>query len=219
MALQQLLIFTAVSMLVVLAVTRLVRVQLGRSPHPAGKARLPFTLAFLFLPPIVVEAAVLRPMTSAAWLHAIESVLVYLGTLVVVSILMGIAALIASRVATGRPRRVLLLALVGSEPDPDDVPFDPALTPELAESVAAVDVRNAAFPRGPEFQMQIERAGFRNAWDALDKATSSLEARIAHDRALRLAVASEATITAEDARSRLDALRHLAIAHGQAWAT
>lgn len=218
MSLQQLLIITAAGMLVVLAVTRLVRVHLGRSPHPAGKARPLFILAFLLVPPIVVEAAILRPTTSAAQLHVIESVLVYLAALGVFSILMGIAALIVRLVAPGRSRPLLLLALVGSEADPDDVPFDPALTPELAESVELVDTANAVFPRGPEFPAQIERAGFRVAWNRLDAVTRTLEDQIAEKQRLGVGVAYDARATARDARSRLDTLRSLAVDTGQAWA-
>ena len=219
MSLQQLLIVTAAGMLVVLAVTRLVRLHLGRSLHPAGKARIPFILAFLFLPPIVVEAAVLRPATSAAQLHVIESVLVYLAALVVFSILMGIAGLIVHMVAPGRSRRLLLVALIGSEGDPSEVPFDPALTPALAESVTLVDGANAAFPRGPEFAAEVDRVGFRGSWDALDAATGTLEGRIADDHRLGVAVASTASATAVDARSRLDSLRRIAVDQGQAWSS
>ncbi len=218
MSLQQLLIVTAAGMLAVLATSRLVRVHFGRSPHPEGKARPLFILVFLFLPPIVLEAVILRPATSAAQLHIIESVLVYLGALAAFAMLMGIAALIFRLIAPGRSRPLLLLALVGSEADPNDVPFDPALTPELAESVALVDRANAAFPRGREFAAQIDRPGFRVAWDALDAATGTLEERIADNHRLGVAVASKATDTAMDARSRLDTLRHLAGDHGQAWA-
>ncbi len=219
MSLQQLLMVTAAGMLAVLAVSRLVRVHLGLSPHPEGRARLPFILAFLFLPPIVVEAVILRPTTSAAQLHVIESVLVYLGALAGFSILMGIAALIIRLVAPGRSRAVLVLALVGSEADPNDYLFEPTLTTELAESVALVDGANGAFPRGPEFPAQIDRVGFRAAWDALDAATGTLEGQIADDHRLGVAVASTATATAKDARSRLETLRRLAVDHGQVWAS
>jgi hypothetical protein len=219
MSLQQLIILTAAAVLVVLALSRLVRVHFGRSPHPSGRARLPFILALLFLPPIAIEAVVLRPSTSATQLHIIESVLLYLGALALFSILMGIAALIVRLVAPGRSRPVLLLALVGSEGDPDDVPFDPALTPGLAESVAHVETANAVFPRGPEFSAQIDRVGFRDDWDSLDAATGTLEGQIADDHRLGVAVASMATTTAKDARSRLDTLRRMATDEGQAWAT
>lgn len=218
MSLQQLIILTAAVMLAVLAVSRLVRVQRGRAPHPEGKARLPFILAFLLLPPIVIEVVVLRPATSATQLHIVESVLLYIGALVLFSVLMGVAALIVRQVVPGRSRPLLLLALVGSEADPDDVPFDPALTPELAEDVGLVDTANAAFPRGPEFAAQIDRDGFRVRWDALDAATGRLESQIADDHRLGVVVASTALATARDARSRLDTLHRFAVDGGQAWA-
>lgn len=218
MSLQQLIILTAAIMLAVLAVSRLVRVQHGRAPHPEGRARLPFILAFLLLPPIVVEVVVLRPATSATQLHVVESILLYLGALALFSILMGVAALIIRQFVPGRSRPLLLLALVGSEGDPDDVPFDPALTPVLAKDVDLVDTANAAFPRGPEFAGQIDLDGFRVRWDALDAATGQLETQIADDNRLGVVVASTALATARDARSRLDTLHRLAVDGGQAWA-
>lgn len=219
MSLQQLVILTAATTLIVLAISRVLRVRAGRSPHPDGRARLPFLLTFLFLPPVVVEVVVLRPATSAAQLHIIESVLLYLGALVLFMILMGVTALIAREIAPGRWRPLLLLALAGSEPDPNDVVIDPALTPELASEVVLVDTANAAFPRGPEFAAQIDRAGFRVDWDALDAATGTLEGQIAGDHRLGVAVGSKATTTAQDARSRLDTLRRLAVDGGQVWAS
>ncbi len=219
MTVQQLLILTAAAMLVVLAVTRVVRVRNGRAPHPEGKARPLFLLGFLFLPPIVVEVIVLRPTTSAQQLHIIESELVYLGSLALFSFLMGIAALFVRQFAPGRSRPLLMLALVGSQPDPNDVPTDPALTPALAASVAVVGDANAVFPRGPDFPAQIDRPGFRSDWNALETATEDLEGRIADDHRLGVAVSSRATDVARDARSRLDTLRRLAVDEGQAWAT
>ena len=219
MSLQQLVILTAATTLIALAISRVLRVRAGRSPHPDGRARLPFLLAFLFLPPVVVEVVVLRPTTSATQLHIIESVLLYVGALVVFMIPMGVAALIAREIAPGRWRPMLLLALAGSEPDPNDVVIDPALTPELASEVVLVDTANAAFPRGPGFATQIDRAGFRVDWDALDAATGTLEGQIADDHRLGVAVGSKATTTAQDARSRLDTLRRLAVDGGQVWAS
>jgi hypothetical protein len=219
MSLQQLVILTAVGTLIVLALSRVYRVRAGRSPHPEGRARLPFLLAFLFLPPIVVEVVVLRPATSAAQLHIIESVLLYLGTLFLFMILMGAAAIVASLIAPGRWRPVLLLALAGSEADPNDVVIDPALTTELADDMALVDTANAAFPRGPEFAGQIDRAGFRVDWDTLDAATGTLEGQIAHDHRLGVAVGSRATTMAQDARGRLDTLRRMAVDGGAVWAS
>jgi hypothetical protein len=112
----------------------------------------------------------------------------------------------------------LLLALVGSEGDLDDAPFNPPTTAKLAEILALVDRANAIFPRGPEFPVQINREGFRFAWDALDSATGTLEGQIADDYRLGLGVARAAEATAEDARSRLDSLRRFAVVNGQAWA-
>lgn len=219
MTLQQLLILAAAAMCVVLAVTRVVRARNGRAPHPEGRARPLFVLAFLFLPPIVIEALVLRPATSAQQLHILESELVYLGSLALFTFLMGVAALFVRQFAPGRSRPLLMLALVGSQLDPNDVQVDPALTPALAESVAVVDDANAVFPRGPDFATQIDRPGFRSDWDALQTATADLEGRIADDHRLGLPVSSRATAVAQDARSRLDTLRRLALDEGRAWAS
>jgi hypothetical protein len=219
-SLQELVILTAATTLIMLAISRVLRVRAGRSPHPDGRARLPFLLTFLFLPPVVVEVVVvLRPTTSATQLHIIESVLLYLGALFAFMILMGVAALIAGEIAPGRWRPMILLALAGSEPDPNDVVIDPAFTPKLAGDVVLVDTANAAFPRGPEFAAQIDRTGFRVDWDALDAATGTLEGQIADDHRLGVAVGSKATTTAQDARSRLDTLRRLAVDGGQALAS
>ena len=160
-----------------------------------------------------------NPTGAEGQLHGIESILLYLSALAGFLILMGIAALIVRLVVRGRARPVLMLALVGSLPGPDDVPVDAALTPDMAESVELVDVANAAFPRGPEFAEQVDRPGFRAAWDSLDAATSALEERIAEKHRLGVGVAYRATATARDARSRLDTLRRIAADQGQAWAT
>ena len=217
MTLQQLSILAAAVMLVALAVMRVVRVRLGRSPHPEGKARLPFLLAFLLAPPIALEV-VTDPSAKQGQLHGIETVLVYLGALAAFSILMGIVALVVRLVIHGRARRTLLIALVGSEGDVDDVPFVPALTPALVADLERVDATNAVFPRGPDFATQIDRPGFRGAWDALDEATRTLETQIDDDRRLGLPVAYQATSTAADARNRLDTLHRLAVESGQDWA-
>lgn len=217
MSLQQLVILGAAGMLIVLAVTRVVRVHLGRPPHPEGVGRLLFLLACLFGPPIGLELLV-NPAAEMGQVHGIESVLLYIVAVGAFSILMLIGAVIAGVAAPGRSRRLLLLALLGTEGDPDDVPFDPPVTAKLAEGVAVVDHANAAFPRGPEFAAQIDRVDFRTLWHGLDAATGALEGRIADDHRLGLAVASEATATARDARSRLDTLRRMAVDRGQAWA-
>ena len=131
---------------------------------------------------------------------------------------MGIAALVVRLVARGRARQVLLLALAGSLPGPDDLPPEAVLTPDMAETVELVDVANSAFPRGPEFAEQVDRPGFRAAWDSLDAATTALEERIAEKQRLGVGVAYRAVDTARDARSRLNTLRRIAADEGQAWA-
>jgi hypothetical protein len=217
MSLQEQLIVAAAVVLAAVAVMRVVRVRYDRAPHPEGRARILFLLTLLFVPPIALEV-VHNPTGAEGQLHGIESVVLYLAALAGFVVLMGIAALVVRLVVRGRARRVLLLALVGSLPGPDDVPIDAALSPDLAQSLERVDVANAAFPRGPEFAEQVDRPGFRAAWDALDAATSALEEQIAEKRRLGVGVAYRATATARDARSRLDTLRRIAAEHGQAWA-
>ena len=92
------------------------------------------------------------------------------------------------------------------------------MTANLAASVTAVNAANAVFPRGPQFAAQIDRAGFRDDWEALDGATRTLEAQVADDRRLGLGVADAANATVWDARTRLETLRQLAMAQGQTWA-
>jgi hypothetical protein len=213
MSLLQLIILGVASMFG-LASLRIARVHFGREPHP--ESRLLFIVAFILLPPIAI-GALTQPATNqlrgVAWLPLYGAIVVAL------AIVMWVAALVAGFVAPGRSRPLLLLALVGSQGDPEDVPFDPPVTAALAESTVRVDRANAIFPRGPEFPAEINRAGFRNAWDALDDATGTLEGRILEDRGLGLAVNSGATAIATDARSRLDTLRRLALDHGQVWAS
>ena len=134
-------------------------------------------------------------------------------------ILMAIAAVVIGQVVHGRSGRLARLALAGSQDDPArDVPSDPPITAQLAQGVAIVDRANAAFPRGPEFPAQVDRAGFRADWDALDGATRTLERNIASERLLAIGVAAKAEATARDARGRLDTLRLIAVQTGQAWA-
>ena len=103
MSLQELTIGLAAVMLALLAVTRVLRARRGRAAHPEGRARLPFLLAFLLVPPIALEV-VTDPKAKQGQLHGIETVLVYLGALAFFSILMGIAALIVRLVLHGRAR-------------------------------------------------------------------------------------------------------------------
>jgi hypothetical protein len=199
------LVMVALAAMFGIATVRLVRVHLGRTPLPQVRGMR-----------LVVLAALLSPLIV---LGAFSSLPVYIGILLALVIVMWLAAVVVQLVARGRIRPLLLIALVGSEGAPEDVPYDPPVTAKLAESVALVDRANAVFPRGHEFPLQIDRSGFRFAWDALDTATGTLEDRIADDHRIGLAVASAAVATANDARSRLDTLRRLAVARGQVWAT
>ncbi len=164
---------------------------------------------------LVIAALLAIPVA----LGAASSLPLYLLMLVALVVLMWLAAVVVQIVARGRIRPLLLVALVGNEGDPEDVAYDPPVTATLAESVALVDRANSVFPRGHDFPAQPEREGFRFAWDALDAATGTLEGQIADDHRLGLAVASGALATADDARSRLDTLRSLAVDRGQVWAT
>ncbi len=191
-----------------LGILRLVRVRMGRTPLPEGKARALFLIAFLVLPAVALKA-LLQPASGGPALGAIAWVPLYGLMLALLMVLMTIAAMIVERVVNGRWRRPLMLALVGSEGDPEDVPFDPPLTAKLSEGMALVDRRNAAFPRGRTFPDQVDRADFHEAWDALDDATRTLEGGIAADRRLGLGIATAASATALDARGRLDTLLRL----------
>jgi hypothetical protein len=204
----------ALAAMIGLAAMRLVRVHLGRSPHPGGIARLSFILAFLLLPPIalgLLTQPAAGPLVGIAWVP------VYVAMLAALGIVMWLAAAVVRTSAPRRSRPLLVLALVASQ-DEAGPRFDPPLTAELAESQAVVDTANAVFPRGVDFPTQIDRAGFRPAWDALDAATRTLEGRIADDEGHGVGVAAAATATAEDARGRLETLRGLAADGGQGWA-
>ena len=206
------LLILAITAMTALAWLRVVRVHHGRTAHP--ERRLAFFVAFLVVPPIALGVLV---QPGADQLRGVAWVPLYAFMVAGLTAVMWVAGLIAEFVTVGRPRRLLTLALVGSEEDPWDV-HDPPLTAKLAEGVAAVNRTNAAFPRGREFPAQVNRPGFRGAWDALDAATGALEGTIAEDARHGVAVASAATATAKDARSRLDTLRRLAVGRDRAWA-
>lgn len=208
----------AIGATIALAAFRTARADNDRSPLPDGKAKYAVILAFLFLPPLVLGALVGPPTTTAAPIRGTPGLLPYLAVIITLATFMWIVATTIRFVAPGRSPRLLLIALSGSEEDPDDFPFDPPLTPELEAAVAKVDRHNAVFPRGASFPAQIDRTAFRSEWHALDAATSALEGRIAEDRRNGVLVASSATATAGDARSRLETLRRLAFDHHQAWA-
>jgi hypothetical protein len=199
----------AVVAMIGLATLRLVRVRMGRTPLPEGKARAAFLVAFLVVPPVALKL-LLQPISGGPALGVITWIPVYGLLLALLLVLMTIGAMIVERVVHGRWRRPLMLALVGSEGDPEDVPFVPPVTTKLAECMTLVDRRNAAFPRGPMFPGQVDRADFHDAWDALDDATRTLEGSIAADRRLGLGIAPAASATALDARGRLDTLLGLA---------
>jgi putative effector of murein hydrolase LrgA (UPF0299 family) len=204
------LLILAVAAMTGLGVLRVVRVHLGRTPLPEGRARTLFRIAFLVVPPVVLGVPAGAPLGGLAWVPLYAVILG--GLLVVVTI----AAAIVERVAKGRTRQVLMLALVGSEGDPEDLPFDPPVTARLAESMAIVDRANAQFPRGLAFSNQVDRADFRSAWGALDDATRVLEGHIVEDRRLGLGTAAAASVTAADARGRLDTLVSIALRRGLA---
>jgi len=213
----QLLVLAIVAMSA-LAVLRVVRVKMGRTPHPDEWARIPFIAAFLVLPPILLSAVV-QAQTGSSLMRGVSWVLPYIVIVGGLAILMGVIAPLVGRFAPPSVRSSLVLALSASEGDPDRVPYDPPVTAEIAASVAGVDRANAVFPRGTEFPGQVEREGFRYAWDTLEAATTTLEGRIADDRRRGLPVAAAARSVAADARSRLDTLHQLALDRGQIWAT
>jgi hypothetical protein len=197
-----------------LAMLRLVRVHLGREPLP--ERRVLFVLGFLFVPPILLGA--LAP-SGEGQLPGAALAPVYVVIVAGLATLMSLAAMVVQRVASGRPRSILSIALVGNDGGPTAAQLDPPVTAKLATSMAAVDRTNAVFPRGLEFPAQIDRPGFRSAWDALDVTTSALEGQIAEAEGHGRAVASAAIATAEDARSRLTTLRRLTTDEGRVWAT
>ena len=203
------LLLLAVAAMIGVAILRLVRVRIGRTPLPEGKARWLFIAAFVAVPPIVLKA-LLDPVVNGPALGAITWIPLYGAFLALLLVAMTIGAMVVERMVHGRSRRPLMLALVGSEGDPEDVPFDPPLTAKLAASMALVDRCNAAFPRGRTFPAQVDRADFHEAWDALDDATRTLEGGIAADRRLGLGIATAALATELDARGRLDTLVRLA---------
>ena len=197
-----------------LAMLRLVRVHLGREPLP--ERRVLFVLGFLFVPPILLGA--LAP-SGEGQLPGAALAPVYVVIVAGLATLMSLAAMVVQRVASGRPRSILSIALVGNDGGPTAAQLDPPMTAKLATSMAAVDRTNAVFPRGLEFPAQIDRPGFRSAWDALDVTTSALEGQIVEAEGRGRAVASAAIATAEDARSRLTTLRRLTTDEGRVWAT
>ena len=215
MPIQQLIILGIVSM-AALAVLRVVRVNRGLTPLPERGRRL-FLLGFLVVPPVAL-GVLTQPPPPANNLWGVGALPLYFVIVAALATVMWVASKIVGQVAHGRSGRLLQVALAGHEADPYAARVDPPVTAKLAESVVVVDRANAAFPRGPGFPSQVARAGFRDDWEELDGATRTLEGHIEDDHRLGLSVASAATATATDARSRLDTLRRLAVDDGQAWA-
>jgi len=208
------LVVIAIALPIALAAWRLIRVHGGKEPQPEGWPMRLLMLAAFFAPPIVLQFVL--PASDKTQLDGVTSVIVYVFLLLVLWLVMWTAARLVARFAPVSWRSSALLALAG-EATLGDVPFDPPMTEALNDGVALVDARNEAFPRGREFIDQVDRPGFRAAWDALDAATRALEGLIADAMRLRTGVAERATTTAADARGRLDTLRRAATAHGQAW--
>ena len=211
------LIILGIVAMAALGVLRVVRVNRGLTPLPDGRGRRLFLLGFVVVPPLVL-GILTQPAPPANQLWGIGAVPAYIAIVAALVALMWIASKIVGQVSHSRNARLLQVALAGHEGDPYEARVDPPVTAKLAESVGVVDRANAAFPRGPGFPSQISRSGFLDDWDELDVATKTLEGRIADDYRLGLSVASGATATATDARSRLDTLRRLALDDGQAWA-
>jgi hypothetical protein len=194
---------------------RLIRARLDRTPHPDERARIPFILAFLFVPPLVlglVTHSADDPSIGIIWVP------VYVAILGGLAIVMWIAAAFVRAHAPRESRPLLVLALVASQNEPDEPGYDPPLSATLAKRQAVVETANAVFPRGVDFPAQVDRTGFRTAWDALDAATRTLEGGIADDEGRGTGVAAAVTATAKDARARLETLRRLAADGGQEWA-
>jgi hypothetical protein len=206
----------AVAGFAMVAASRVVKARHAGAHIAEGGGRLVFLLTLLLGPPIVL-GALFHP--SAGPLGWVVWVPVYVVMLVGLTILALLALPTVLRVAPPRSHGFLSLALAGGEGEPEDLPFDPPVAPALAVSMALVDRTNSVFPRGAEFPNQIDRAGFRTDWDALDAATCALEDGIAGDVRLGEAVASAAKAMARDARSRLECLRRLSLDHGQVWAS
>ncbi len=212
------LVLLAVLAMVGLGTLRLVRVNRGRTPLPDGPGRRFFLVGFVVLPPLVV-GALFQPASPAGALRGISSLPAYVLIDAVLVILIAVGAVVIGQTVHGRTGRLARLALAGSEDDPArDVPSNPPITAQLTKCVEIVDRANAAFPRGPEFPAQVDRAGFRADWEALDTCTQTLERNIATERLLAVGVSAKAEATASDARGRLETLRLIAVQHGQTWA-
>lgn len=200
--------------LVLYAGSRVYRVRHGMSARTSGRKWLLIFVGFVFVLPIVLD--VLTGSGGAlGQLHPVSSMFLYLGWLLLFTILMGIAALFVLWLAPPMVRPTLLLALIGREPNSRGIPFDPPITPALSEALANVEALNASFPRGRAFTNQLARPDFATTWADLDAATGKLELLIGTAMELGIGVAQQAVDVAADARSRLETLRREAETHGQ----
>src|SRR5687767_13200994 len=97
----------AIASVAMLAVVRLARVRLGRSPLPDGRAKWLFRVAFVLIPPIAL-GALFQTTTSSGPLRGIAWVPVYAMMVVAILSAMWIAAVIVQLIVRGRARPVLL---------------------------------------------------------------------------------------------------------------
>ena len=215
MSFQLILGAAAVVMLLALAMFRVLRVRAQRDP-PDGWRRAGLIAAVLVVPPLALQV-VAAPESGPGAVDGLGAIALYSIALVGLWLLVWIAAPLLVRVVPTQHREMVLLALTGRDRSAF-VPFDPPMSAALSAEVEQVESLNAGFPRGVAFMGQASLPGFRGTWEALDAATTGLEARIDGLRRLRLGVAEHALATAADARGRLDALRRDAAEHGQAWA-
>ena len=206
MSLSLLAILLAVVILVGFAASRVLRVRSGREARLYGTWFAVLLAAVLIVPPVLF-VILAGPTAPRAESPVVGAILSYFITLFGLAALMGIAAALVRRFVFGNARATLLLFLVGREPSAADVPVDPPMTDEIRAGVALVDQRNAVFPRGQAFMGQADLPGFAASWAELDDATTRLERLISDANGLGTGVSIKAVETANDARSRLNALR------------
>ena len=216
MSLPLLLVLAAAAAFAVVALLRVYAVRAHRD-LPDGLRRIASIVVLLLAPPVVLQV-LFAPTSAEGAMTLASAILLYVVTFAIIWLVMMLGAQLVARYAPKKHRSVLLLAMTGRDTS-GIVPFDPAMSAELAESVKQVDRLNEAFPRGRAFIEQPALPGFRSAWDALEEATLKLESEISEERRLGLGVSEHALESAADARARLDALRMAATNTGAAWAS
>ena len=155
MSFQVLLVITAFLVLGALAVFRVIRVRSGREAQPEGWRMWVLDVAFLIVPPILLQ--VLVAPKGPGQMDGVASVLTYGVALILGWLAMWVAAVLAARYAPHRWRHTLLIALSGSD-NSAAVVSDPPMSTALTAEVELVDTRNAAFPRGSAFLDQVRQA-------------------------------------------------------------